>query len=192
MKKRYERTHLSQRQSMIILLVLFLALSGIALALGGCGPADQIKGATYVVEFYGQDGKPTARYQRNGADDKTTGFSFEAGDGRKLEIKRAESTDQIGGYQAQGYQQWQETQQFSMMMMAQMIGALTGKNVDIPAFTPGGFQNMTRSTTATAKDNTLDLLTSDGLTDDERLILIKVLTKKKSKASTSQPAGGGI
>ncbi len=172
--------------------VLLVVLVG-AVMVSGCGPADQIKGNTHFARFYNDEGKLVAEYGRNGSDDSLAGFTFEGGADRKLEIKKSTSTDQVAGWQAQGYQQWQQSQQFSMAILGEVIGAALGKDVSVPAIGgTGTMTNMYRTRSDSKGDSTnLSLLTSEGLTDEERLVLLKALTKsgKKEKSATTQPAG---
>jgi len=170
-----------------------MAMLCMAAMFAGCGPGDQITGNNYDVRFYGENGNLTASYHRNGSDDKTLGFEFSAGADKKLSIKKSEATDQLAGFQAQGYEQWQASQQYMMAGMFQLIGAALGKDIAMPPISTGGTANMYRTATPTAAraaaEATLPTLLLDpDLTDAERLAIISAFAKTAKKKPTTQPA----
>jgi hypothetical protein len=146
------------------------------------------------VEFFNADGKPAARYSRNGADVNTTGFEFNVGT-NALKVKKESVTDQTAGFQAQGYEQWQASQQYMMAGMFQLIGAALGKEITMPPINTGGTANMYRTAAASAAAKTAAveatlpaLLLDPDLTDAERLAIISAFAKAKKKSPATQPA----
>jgi hypothetical protein len=184
-----QRPLLPKSKVRLLAVVALLALVGlfVVATLGGC--ISDITGAKHEVSFCDPaTGKLIGTWKHNGDSAKMKGVTLHIDKDKYFRVGSMDTTDEIGSYQTQAFIKQQDTANAMWGAAMNAVLSVTG-HAPIPIATTPSVFIPNASTTSSGGLDLQALLTSEGLTDEERLVLLKVLMPKaRSKRATTEPA----